>query len=132
MCSKSRSIIALRGPGQFIGEVLLFDNTGRDSPMGSWQTCVRARTEVRALILTVKDLKDLVTRKPAAEVELRAGLYVYASSAMACHLAMLTHSAVPRMVAAVLLVPLHGVDGWFHNMMFPAPHGSRFQWHAFC
>ncbi len=72
-CSKSRSIIALRGPGQFIGEVLLFDNTGRDSPMGSWQTCVRARTQVRALILTVKDLKDLVTRKPAAEVELRAG-----------------------------------------------------------
>ncbi len=41
--------------------------------MGSWQTCVRARTQVRALILTVKDLKDLVTRKPAAEVELRAG-----------------------------------------------------------
>lgn len=72
-CSKSRSIIALRGPGQFIGEVLLFDNTGRDSPMGSWQTCVRARTQVQALILTVKDLKDLVTRKPAAEVELRAG-----------------------------------------------------------
>lgn len=72
-CSKSRSIIALRGPGQFIGEVLLFDNTGRDSPMGSWQTCVRARTDVRALILTVADLKDLVTRKPAAEVELRAG-----------------------------------------------------------
>ena len=71
--SKSRSIIALRGPGQFIGEVLLFDNTGRDSPMGSWQTCVRARTQVQALILTVKDLKDLVTRKPAAEVELRAG-----------------------------------------------------------
>ena len=73
VCSKSRSIIALRGPGQFIGEVLLFDNTGRDSPMGSWQTCVRARTQVQALILTVKDLKDLVTRKPAAEVELRAG-----------------------------------------------------------
>ncbi|DBA93024.1 TPA: hypothetical protein ACH3X2_003363 [Trebouxia sp. C0005] len=72
--SKSRSIIALRGPGQFIGEVLLFDNTGRDSPMGSWQTCVRARTQVRALILTVKDLKDLVTRKPAAEVELRAAM----------------------------------------------------------
>ena len=72
-CSKSRSIIALRGPGQFIGEVLLFDNTGRDSPEGSWQTCVRARTQVKALILTVKDLKDLVTRKPAAEVELRAG-----------------------------------------------------------
>lgn len=41
--------------------------------MGSWQTCVRARTQVQALILTVKDLKDLVTRKPAAEVELRAG-----------------------------------------------------------
>ena len=73
VCSKSRSIIAVRGPGQFIGEVLLFDNTGRDSPMGSWQTCVRARTQVQALILTVKDLKDLVTRKPAAEVELRAG-----------------------------------------------------------
>ena len=73
LCSKSRSIIALRGPGQFIGEVLLFDNTGRDSPMGSWQTCVRARTDVHALILTVKDLKELVTRKPAAEVELRAG-----------------------------------------------------------
>lgn len=72
-CSKSRSIIALRGPGQFIGEVLLFDNTGRDSPEGSWQTCVRARTQVTALILTVKDLKDLVSRKPAAEVELRAG-----------------------------------------------------------
>ncbi|DBB12085.1 TPA: hypothetical protein ACH3X3_006197 [Trebouxia sp. C0006] len=61
-------------PGQFIGEVLLFDNTGRDSPVGSWQTCVRARTPVRALILTVKDLKDLVTRKPAAEVELRAAM----------------------------------------------------------
>ncbi|KAL3150518.1 hypothetical protein ABBQ32_000336 [Trebouxia sp. C0010 RCD-2024] len=72
--SKSRSIIALRGPGQFIGEVLLFDNTGRDTPMGSWQTCVRARTQVQALILTVKDLKDLVTRKPAAEVELRAAM----------------------------------------------------------
>lgn len=72
-CSKSRSIIALRGPGQFVGEVLLFDSTGRDSPMGSWQTCVRARTQVQALILTVKDLKDLVMRKPAAEVELRAG-----------------------------------------------------------
>lgn len=72
-CSKSRSIIALRGAGQFIGEVLLFDNTGRDAPMGSWQTCVRARTDVHALILTVKDLKELVTRKPAAEVELRAG-----------------------------------------------------------
>ena len=41
--------------------------------MGSWQTCVRARTDVHALILTVKDLKELVTRKPAAEVELRAG-----------------------------------------------------------
>lgn len=74
VCSKSRSIIALRGPGQFIGEVLLFDNTGRDSPLGSWQTCVRARTDVHALILTVKDLKELVTRKPAAEVELRAGV----------------------------------------------------------
>ena len=46
--------------------------------MGSWQTCVRARTQVRALILTVKDLKDLVTRKPAAEVELRAGQYLSA------------------------------------------------------
>lgn len=42
--------------------------------MGSWQTCVRARTDVHALILTVKDLKELVTRKPAAEVELRAGI----------------------------------------------------------
>ena len=73
VCRNSSSIIALSGQGQFIGEVLLFDNTGRDSPMGSWQTCVRARTQVQALILTVKDLKDLVARKPAAEVELRAG-----------------------------------------------------------
>ena len=79
-CSKSRSIIALRGAGQFIGEVLLFDNTGRDAPMGSWQTCVRARTDVQALILTVKDLKELVTRKPAAEVELRAGQLAHSHS----------------------------------------------------
>lgn len=54
--------------------------------MGSWQTCVRARTDVHALILTVKDLKELVTRKPAAEVELRAGQDVSGFNMVGTHL----------------------------------------------
>ncbi len=76
----------MRDPGQFIGEVLLFDNTGRDSPMGSWQTCVRARTPVRALILTVKD-SSLASQLPrwSSEQVSSSRLFLPATQTPATH-----------------------------------------------
>lgn len=66
-------VITSRGPGQFIGEVSLFEGHSGDAV---WKTCVRARVPVKALLLTRGHLRTLLQSRPEAEIALRAGLHL--------------------------------------------------------
>ncbi len=61
-----------RGPGQFIGEVSLFEGrAGGDA--AAWKTCVRAKGHVKALLLTRAHVATLLKQQPQAQAALRAG-----------------------------------------------------------
>ena len=63
-------VTTTRGPGQFIGEVSLFEGHSGDA---QWKTCVRARGSLKALLLTRGHLRTLLQRAPEAEAAVRAG-----------------------------------------------------------
>ena len=61
-------MLATRGPGSFIGEVQVYEMGGE----AQWQTCVLARDNVKVLVLYYKDVKDLITKRPEVEADVRA------------------------------------------------------------
>ncbi|CAL8468719.1 g8259 [Coccomyxa elongata] len=64
-------VTTTRGPGQFIGEVSLFEGHSGDA---QWKTCVRARGSLKALLLTRGHLRTLLQRAPEAEAAVRAAM----------------------------------------------------------
>ncbi|KAK9830087.1 hypothetical protein WJX72_009710 [[Myrmecia] bisecta] len=71
LATREKTIITTRGPGDFIGEVAIFEQRGGAA---SWATNVRAKTPVTALVLTQDDLRTLLQRTPEAEIEVRAAM----------------------------------------------------------
>lgn len=69
-CGSERVVMTTRGPGQFIGEVSLFEDHAGDA---QWKTSVRARGSIKALLLTRAHLRTLLQRQPEAEAAVRAG-----------------------------------------------------------
>lgn len=65
-----RVVVTTRGPGQFIGEVSLFEEHAGDA---QWKTSVRARGALKALLLTRAHLRTLLQQRPEAEAAVRAG-----------------------------------------------------------
>ena len=65
-----RMVTTTRGPGQFIGEASLFEGGHGDA---TWKTSVRARGQVKALLLTRSHLRSLLKQRPEAEAAVRAG-----------------------------------------------------------
>lgn len=61
-------MLATRGPGSFIGEVQVYEKGAE----AQWQTCVRARDNVKVLVLYYKHVKDLITKRPEVEADVRA------------------------------------------------------------
>ena len=79
-------MVVERGPGQFIGEVGLFE--GRSLATGeraAWKTSVRAKGPVRALLLTRAHLAALLQQQPQAQAALRAGAHVTISARIPKH-----------------------------------------------
>lgn len=69
-CGSERVVVTTRGPGQFIGEVSLFEGHTGDA---QWKTSVRARGSLKALLLTRAHLRTLLQARPEAEAAVRAG-----------------------------------------------------------
>ncbi len=63
-------VITTRGPGQYIGEVRLFID---DSQKSTWQTGVRARTDVTCMLLCQRVVQQQLLRHPEIEIEVRSG-----------------------------------------------------------
>lgn len=60
----------MRGPGQLVGEVSLFEAGGAGA---AWLTSVLASEATTALRLTAPHLRALLQRRPEAEAAVRAG-----------------------------------------------------------
>jgi hypothetical protein len=67
---RSPGAASVRGSGQLVGEVSLFEAGG---PGAVWQTSVRASVATAALRLTAAHLRSLLSSRPEAEAAVRAG-----------------------------------------------------------
>ncbi len=67
---RSPGAASVRGSGQLVGEVSLFEAGG---PGAVWQTSVRASVATAALRLTAAHLRALLSSRPEAEAAVRAG-----------------------------------------------------------
>lgn len=63
-------VITTRGPGQYIGEVHLFND---DRHKATWRTGVRARSNVTCLLLCQKAVQQQLRNHPEIEIEVRSG-----------------------------------------------------------
>ncbi len=68
--ARSPGAASVRGSGQLVGEVSLFEAGG---PGAVWQTSVRASVATAALRLTAAHLRSLLSSRPEAEAAVRAG-----------------------------------------------------------
>lgn len=62
-------LISTRGPGTFVGEVQFYAK-GLEA---TWQTNVRAKGHVEALVMQYQQLREVVKKRPEAETDVRAG-----------------------------------------------------------
>lgn len=63
------TLLAVRGPGSFIGEVEVYESKAN----AVWQTCVGAKGPVKVLVLKFRDIMDLASKRPEVEADIRAG-----------------------------------------------------------
>ena len=61
-------MISERGAGSFVGEVQFYSK-GLEA---EWQTCVKAKGRVKALVMHYKDLRDLIAKRPEVEADVKA------------------------------------------------------------
>ena len=98
----NKALIATRGPGQFIGEIMMYEKGGDDV---RWQTSVRAKGPVKALLMHHSDMKELTSRRPECEADIRAG---GAQTYTDCSVASNEHVGIARR-------GLHRADGGLYG-----------------